>query len=198
MGNDISKTKGPPAQRRLSLGFFSNRRVSITQRLGHSAVFSRPVGPDGRPPDPNPLQPPDHTDTPPALISVFLPEFPQRTLPGPEHFKILGFIAKGSYGPILKVKDFFKEKTYAVKVLPKSDILKHGVLEQSKEEVIIQSNKSVQTPVLDIEEVYCHLMRKLVCDYCSTGDLYTCWLLKGQFREDEVQLFAAELGSALG
>lgn len=84
----IIQTKGPPAQRRLSLGFFSNRRVSITQRLGHSAVFSRPVGPDGRPPDPNPLQPPDHRDTPPALISVFLPEFPQRTLPGPEHFKV--------------------------------------------------------------------------------------------------------------
>ncbi|KAL3057555.1 hypothetical protein OYC64_007926 [Pagothenia borchgrevinki] len=198
MGNDISKTKGPPAQRRLSLGFFSNRRVSITQRLGHSAVFSRPVGPDGRPPDPNPLQPPDRTDTPPALISIFLPEFPQRTLPGPEHFKILGFIAKGSYGPILKVKDFFKEKTYAVKVLPKSDILKHGVLEQSKEEVIIQ--RQLKHPFIhnlqDCWQTQRHLF--LMCDYCSTGDLYTCWLLKGQFREDEVRLFAAELGSALG
>lgn len=30
--------------------------------------------------------------------------------------QILGFIAKGSFGPILKVKDVFKEKTYAVKV----------------------------------------------------------------------------------
>lgn len=37
-----------------------------------------------------------------------------------------------------------------------------------------------------------------MCDYCDTGDLYTYWLLKGQFVEDEVRLFAAELGSALG
>lgn len=38
----------------------------------------------------------------------------------------------------------------------------------------------------------------LVCDYCSTGDLYTYWMLTGQFKEREVQVFAAELGSALG
>lgn len=37
-----------------------------------------------------------------------------------------------------------------------------------------------------------------MCDYCSVGDLYTSWLLKGRFGEDEVRLFAAELGSALG
>lgn len=72
--------------------------------------------------------------TPPAFISVFLPEFPHRRCP--DHFQILGFIAKGSFGPILKVKDISKEKIYAV--LPKSELLKHGVLEQSKEEVIIQ------------------------------------------------------------
>lgn len=32
--------------------------------------------------------------------------------------QILGFIAKGSFGPILKVKDISKEKIYAVKVNP--------------------------------------------------------------------------------
>lgn len=37
-----------------------------------------------------------------------------------------------------------------------------------------------------------------VCDYCGVGDLYTHWLLKGRFEEEEVRLFAAELGSALG
>lgn len=30
--------------------------------------------------------------------------------------QILGFIAKGSYGPILKVRDVFKDKMFAVKV----------------------------------------------------------------------------------
>lgn len=30
--------------------------------------------------------------------------------------QILGYVAKGSFGPILKVKDKSKQKTYAVKV----------------------------------------------------------------------------------
>ncbi|KAL6115938.1 rskr [Pungitius sinensis] len=201
MGSDISKKRkeGPPAARRLSHGFLSNVGFSTHHRLAHSAVFSRPVGPDGWPPVSKLLLPPEDTETtPPAFISVFLPEFPQRRLPARDHFQILGFIAKGSYGPILKVRDIFKEKTYAVKVLPKSNILKHGVLEQSKEEVIIQ--RQLKHPFIhnlqDCWQTQHHLF--IMCDYCSIGDLFTYWLLRGQFGEDDVRLFAAELGSALG
>uniref|UniRef100_A0A3Q1EEQ0 Ribosomal protein S6 kinase related a n=1 Tax=Acanthochromis polyacanthus TaxID=80966 RepID=A0A3Q1EEQ0_9TELE len=109
---------------------------------------------------------------------------------------ILGFIAKGSFGPILKVKDVCKEKIYAVKVLPKSEILKQGVLEQSKEEVIIQ--RHLKHPFIhNLQDCWQTQRHLFICDYCSTGDLYTCWLLKGRFVEDEVRLFAAEMGSAL-
>lgn len=107
----------------------------------------------------------------PGFITMFLPEFPHRTVPGHEHFQVdlnsiidtnngliwlinalhvlfppfhldcdvfawllsvsvsvhqvLSYIAKGSFGPILKVKDKTKQKTYAVKVslLPDSHIL---------------------------------------------------------------------------
>ncbi|XP_049432432.1 ribosomal protein S6 kinase-related protein isoform X2 [Epinephelus fuscoguttatus] len=202
MGSDISKPRKrerPPAQRRLSHGFLSNLGVSISHRRRHTVAFSQPVGLENRPPIPTLLLPPEDTETTlPPFISIFLPEFPQRTLPGQDHFQILGFIAKGSYGPILKVKDIFKEKTYAVKVLPKSEILKHEVLEQSKEEVIIQ--RQLKHPFIhnlrDCWQTQRHLF--IMCDYCSTGDLYTYWLLKGRFGEDEVRIFAAELGSALG
>ncbi|XP_022615443.1 putative serine/threonine-protein kinase F31E3.2 [Seriola dumerili] len=207
MGSDVSKNKkeGPTAPRRLSHGFLSNMGVSMAHRLGHSAVFSRAVGLDDRLPAPRLMLAPEDnagtsdTDrTPPAYVSVFLPEFPHRKFPGQEHFQILGLIAKGSYGPIIKVKDIFKEKTYAVKVLPKSEILKHGVLEQSKEEVIIQ--RQLKHPFIHNLQDCWQTQRNLfiMCDYCGTGDLYTYWLLKGQFGEDEVRLFAAELGSALG
>lgn len=86
----------------------------------------------------------------PGFVSVFLPEFPHRPVPGHEHFQVqskemfpllplcfcslssvftvtshsflswqvLGYIAKGSFGPILKVKDKAKQKMYAVKVSP--------------------------------------------------------------------------------
>uniref|UniRef100_A0A8B9JT70 Ribosomal protein S6 kinase related a n=1 Tax=Astyanax mexicanus TaxID=7994 RepID=A0A8B9JT70_ASTMX len=114
--------------------------------------------------------------------SMFLPEFPQRG-EGNMHLQITGFIAKGSFGPILKVKDWAKDKAFAIKVLPKSEVLRLGVLEQSKEEVIIQ--------VRDLHTT-------LLCEYCSTGDLYTYWTLTGQFDEKEIRVFAAELGSALG
>lgn len=89
----------------------------------------------------------------PGFVTMFLPEFPHRAVPGHEHFqvknkkicfirhtsavlyclsstfsnfviwflpffsdKVLGYIAKGSFGPILKVRDKSKQKTYAVKV----------------------------------------------------------------------------------
>ncbi|XP_058853899.1 ribosomal protein S6 kinase-related protein-like isoform X3 [Acipenser ruthenus] len=111
---------------------------------------------------------------------------------------ILDCIAKGSYGPILKVKDRQKEKTCAVKVLLKSEILRQGVLEQSKEEVIIQ--RLVQHPFLhDLQDCWQTLRHLFImCEYCSTGDLHTYWSMIGQFGEDAVQVFAAELGSAVG
>nr|XP_029509808.1 ribosomal protein S6 kinase-related protein-like [Oncorhynchus nerka] len=113
-------------------------------------------------------------------------------------FQVLGYIAKGSFGPILKVKDKAKQKTYAVKVIPKSEILRLGVLEQSKEEVIVQ--RQVRHPfVHDLQDCW-QTQRHLyiMCDYCSTGDLYTYWVMIGQFSEDAVRVFAAELGCALG
>ncbi|XP_072249197.1 ribosomal protein S6 kinase-related protein-like [Leuresthes tenuis] len=210
MGGEISKSikvteprEGQAAQRLLSHGFLSNVGISIAHRL--SAIFSRSVGVDVQLPLSSLLLPSEEggetsgtEGTPPALFSVFLPEFPYRTFPTHERYQILDFIAKGSFGPILKIKDISKEKTYAVKVLPKSEILKQGVLEQSKEEVIIQ--RQLKHPFIhnlqDCWQTQRHLF--IMWDYCSAGDLYTYWLLKGQFGEDEVRLFAAELGSALG
>ncbi|XP_018520905.1 ribosomal protein S6 kinase-related protein [Lates calcarifer] len=208
MGSDISKSskrEGSAAPRRLSHGFLSNVGVSIAHRLGHSAVFSRPAGQVDRLAVPKLLLPPedngetsDTERTPQAFISAFLPEFPHRKCPERDHFQILGFIAKGSYGPIVKVKDVFSESTYAVKVLPKSEILKRGVLQQSKEEVIIQ--RQLKHPFIHNLQDCWQTQRNLfiMCDYCGVGDLYTYWLLRGHFGEDEVRLFAAELGSALG
>ncbi|KAA0720310.1 putative serine/threonine-protein kinase [Triplophysa tibetana] len=134
----------------------------------------------------------------PTFINMFLPEFPHRNVPGHEHFQVLGYIAKGSFGPILKVKDKSRQKTYAVKVIPKSEILRLGVLEQSKEEVIVQ--RQVRHPFVhdlkDCWQTQRHIY--IMCEYFSTGDLYTYWVMIGQFGEDVVKVFAAEMGSALG
>ncbi|XP_061576380.1 ribosomal protein S6 kinase-related protein [Cololabis saira] len=207
MGSESSKSRKrelPAVQRRLSHGFLSSVGVSVAHRLGHSAMFSQSLRLDVQPPVSSPPLPPEEGGeasgvlAPPAFISVFLPEFPQRRFPAPEHFQVLGFIAKGSFGPILKIMDVCKDKIYAVKVLTKSEILKHGVLEQSKEEVIIQ--RQLKHPFIhnlqDCWQTHRHLF--IMFDYCYAGDLHTYWALKSRFEEDEVRLFAAELGSALG
>uniref|UniRef100_A0A3B3ZWI1 Protein kinase domain-containing protein n=1 Tax=Periophthalmus magnuspinnatus TaxID=409849 RepID=A0A3B3ZWI1_9GOBI len=128
----------------------------------------------------------------PGFITMFLPEFPHRTVSGQEHFQVMSYIAKGSFGPILKVKDKVQHKTYAV--IPKSEILRLGVLEQSKEEVIVQVHHPFVHDLQDCWQTQRHLY---ICDYCSTGDLYTYWQMNGQFSEDTVRVFAAELGCAL-
>ncbi|XP_030633915.1 ribosomal protein S6 kinase-related protein [Chanos chanos] len=133
----------------------------------------------------------------PGFISLFLPEFPHR-FDEHMHIQILGLITKGLFGPILKVKEKETDKIYAVKVLPKSEVLRHGALAQSKEEVIIQ--RQVRHPfLLSLQDCW-QSQRNLfiMCDYCSSGDLYTYWMLTGHFGENEVRVFAAELGSALG
>ncbi|XP_055736243.1 ribosomal protein S6 kinase-related protein-like isoform X1 [Salvelinus fontinalis] len=213
MGSDSSKRKrqAPSQERRRYQawhGLLSNMGISFTDEIHHigppGLATQCMVLSSGAPIPEDLLLPGDSPQKPvmewtlPGLISIFLPEFPHPKFPGQDNFQILGFIAKGSFGPILKVKDRSKEKTYAVKVLSKSEILKHGVLEQSKEEVIIQ--RQVSHPFLhnlqDCWQTQRHLF--IMCEYCSTGDLYTYWLLKGQFGEDEARVFAAELGCALG
>ncbi|XP_040472009.1 ribosomal protein S6 kinase-related protein isoform X5 [Falco naumanni] len=74
----------------------------------------------------------------PQLVSLFLPEFPVRPSARQQQLKILGFVAKGSFGTILKVLDCGREKVCAVKVMPKVEVLRRDTLKQCKEEVSIQ------------------------------------------------------------
>ncbi|KAM9616059.1 ribosomal protein S6 kinase-related protein isoform 2-T2 [Morphnus guianensis] len=157
------------------------------------------------------------------------------TLPHPEHPgpisvgcsapappnppQILGFVAKGSFGTILKVLDCGREKVCAVKVgaapgarecsrlpsapprqplappqvVPKVEVLRRDTLKQCKEEVSIQ--RQVRHPFVhglgDSWQGQRHLF--IMCTYCSTGDLHALWRAAGHFAEATVRLFAAEL-----
>ncbi|XP_065588301.1 ribosomal protein S6 kinase-related protein [Cyrtonyx montezumae] len=129
----------------------------------------------------------------PQLVSLFLPEFPVRTSARQQQLKILGLVAKGSFGTILKVLDIGREKVCAVKVVPKMEVLRRDTLKQCKEEVSIQ--RQVRHPFVhglgDSWQGQRHLF--IMCTYCSTGDLHALWRAAGRFAEATVQLFAAEL-----
>ncbi|XP_074778709.1 ribosomal protein S6 kinase-related protein isoform X2 [Athene noctua] len=150
-----------------------------------SGLALAPRGPAEEPPLPGwPL---------PQLVSLFLPEFPVRPSARQPQLKILGFVAKGSFGTILKVLDCGREKVCAVKVVPKVEVLRRDTLKQCKEEVSIQ--RQVRHPFVhglgDSWQGQRHLF--IMCTYCSTGDLHALWRAAGRFAEATVRLFAAEL-----
>ncbi|XP_078063897.1 ribosomal protein S6 kinase-related protein-like isoform X2 [Mustelus asterias] len=134
----------------------------------------------------------------PQFISLFFPVFPYRSKQVQQEFQDIEFIAKGSFGPILKVYQRTDEQIYAVKVLLKAQIVRHGILQQCKDGVIIQ--KQVHHPfVQGLRECWqTSRLLFIMCDYHSAGDLHMLWTASGPIGESRVRVFAAELGSAIG
>ncbi|XP_051014005.1 LOW QUALITY PROTEIN: ribosomal protein S6 kinase-related protein [Acomys russatus] len=128
----------------------------------------------------------------PQFMSVFLPEFPMRPVGGQQELKILGLVAKGSFGTVLKVLDCAQKAVFAVKVVPKVKVLQRETLRQCKEEVSIQ--RQISHPFVhslgDSWQGKRHLF--IMCSYCSM-DLYSLWSAVGCFPEASIRLFAAEL-----
>ncbi|XP_078404372.1 ribosomal protein S6 kinase-related protein-like isoform X1 [Cetorhinus maximus] len=134
----------------------------------------------------------------PQFISLFFPVFPYRSRQVEQEFQDIEFIAKGSFGPILKVCQRTDEQIYAVKVLLKAEVVRQGTLQQCKDGVIIQ--KQVHHPFVQSLRECWQTSRLLfiMCDYHGAGDLYMLWRACGPFGEGRVRVFAAELGSAIG
>lgn len=83
------QTEDPAARCRFSRGFLSNVRVSIARRPGHSAAFPRAVGVDLELLPPGDREGTSEKEKPsPALVSLFLPEFPQRKSPSEDCFQV--------------------------------------------------------------------------------------------------------------
>ncbi|XP_074045156.1 ribosomal protein S6 kinase-related protein isoform X3 [Macrotis lagotis] len=134
----------------------------------------------------------------PKLISLFLPEFPIRPPQGQQQLKVLGFVAKGSFGTVLKVLDCGLGALLAVKVVPKVEVLQRDGLRQCKEEVSIQ--RQIRHPFVSGLGGSWQGQRHLftMYNYYSTGDLYSLWATVGCFSEASVRLFAAELALGVG
>ncbi|XP_067864628.1 ribosomal protein S6 kinase-related protein-like isoform X3 [Heptranchias perlo] len=134
----------------------------------------------------------------PRFISLFFPVFPYRSQPVDQEFQDIEFIAKGSFGPILKVCQRTDEQIYAVKVLLKAEVVRHGILQQCKDGAVIQ--KQVHHPFVQSLRECWQTSRLLfiMCDYHCSGDLFVLWSACGPFDEGRVRVFAAELGSAIG
>ncbi|XP_052612095.1 ribosomal protein S6 kinase-related protein isoform X12 [Peromyscus californicus insignis] len=124
----------------------------------------------------------------PQFINLFLPEFPMRPVRGQQELKILGLVAKGSFGTVLKVLDGAQKAVFAVKVVPKVRVLQRDTLRQCKEER--QINHPFVHSLGDSWQGRRHLF--IMCSYCSM-DLHSLWSAVGGFPEASIRLFAAEL-----
>ncbi|XP_077021454.1 ribosomal protein S6 kinase-related protein isoform X2 [Tamandua tetradactyla] len=128
----------------------------------------------------------------PQFINLFLPEFPIRPLRGKQQLKILGLVAKGSFGIVLKVLECGQKALFAVKVISKVKVLQGDTLRQCKEEVSIQ--RQINHPFVhglgDSWQGKMHLF--IMCSYCSS-DLYSLWSTAGCFDMASIRLLAAEL-----
>ncbi|XP_047612594.1 ribosomal protein S6 kinase-related protein isoform X3 [Phacochoerus africanus] len=100
---------------------------------GHRCLHQEPLGPA-----PLLVEKPLPEWPVPQFINLFLPEFPMRPLRGHQQLKILGLVAKGSFGTVLKVLDCDQKAVFAVKVVAKAKVLQRDILRQCKEEVSIQ------------------------------------------------------------
>ncbi|XP_038670648.1 ribosomal protein S6 kinase-related protein-like isoform X3 [Scyliorhinus canicula] len=134
----------------------------------------------------------------PQFIALFFPVFPYRSRQVLQEFQDIEFIAKGSFGPILKVCQRSDEQIYAVKVLLKAEVVRQGILQQCKDGVIIQ--KQVDHPfVQGLRECWqTSRLLFIMCDYQGAGDLHMLWRDCAPFAEGRARVFAAELGSAIG
>ncbi|XP_045691682.1 ribosomal protein S6 kinase-related protein isoform X3 [Phyllostomus hastatus] len=101
--------------------------------LGHQCQHQKPLEPA-----PPLIEKPLSEWPVPQIINLFLPEFPIRPIRGHRQLKILGLVAKGSFGTVFKVLDCDRKAICAVKVVPKVKVLQRDILKQCKEEVSIQ------------------------------------------------------------
>ncbi|KAJ3337899.1 hypothetical protein HDU93_000344 [Gonapodya sp. JEL0774] len=116
---------------------------------------------------------------------------------GPEDFDLLKVIGKGSFGKVLQVRKTDTARVYAMKILPKRDIVdrkevahtlsERNVLIMASSPFLVGLKFSFQTP----EKLY------LVLDYMSGGELFYHLQREVVFREERARFYAAELVLAI-
>jgi len=116
---------------------------------------------------------------------------------GPHSFRVLGMIGKGSFGEVYLVQKKGTEIQYAMKVLHKSKITKHNLINYAMTErnvlgltnhpFIVKLNYAFQTP----EKLF------LILDYCPGGDLGEHLQREKKFSEEKARFYIAEVLLAL-
>jgi serine/threonine protein kinase len=109
----------------------------------------------------------------------------------------MAVIGRGSFGKVMQVRHKETGKIYAMKVMRKDAIIaknqvahtrdEKNILQRIRHPFIVNLNYAFQTK----DKLY------MILDYVNGGELFYHLKKEGKFSEERVQLYAAEIASAL-
>ena len=121
----------------------------------------------------------------------------QEVAPCAADFKIIRVIGKGSFGKVFLVRQVRTNKTFAMKVLKKENIVKRNQVEHTRTERSVLGY--VRHPFVVGLQMAFQTRDKLffVLDYCAGGELFCHLQRLGKFAEPRARFYTAELVLAL-
>nr|CAH0105682.1 unnamed protein product [Daphnia galeata] len=128
----------------------------------------------------------------------FFPEFPVRSGTTEHSFNVISVVSSGTFGKVLQVIHKEEAKNYAMKIMSKSMIFKENLVQQVKTEAQIQVMCD-HHPFLVRGPFRWQNKRNLfiVTDFIQGGDLQQTWQETGNFCEELIQIYVAEVALVL-
>lgn len=134
----------------------------------------------------------------PYVEAIFLPEFKIKGDITGRDFQVIGTISRGAFGKVYKVKKKNTNEIYALKVLPKSQIIAENAVQQVKDEVGIQTMCGHNPFVVNCPFFW--QSRKqlfIVTEFVNGGELFELCQTYGPLPEELVQIYVAEISLAI-
>lgn len=130
--------------------------------------------------------------------SLFISDFPIKDHNKETNYEVIKTLGSGAFGKVYQVKHKQSGDLFAMKVLSKAHIVREGAISQVKDEVSIQSACGHHPYIVGCPERWqsrkqLYVLQELV----SGGELRDLLLRRGSLHEELVQLYVAELATAL-
>ncbi|XP_031347392.1 serine/threonine-protein kinase S6KL-like [Photinus pyralis] len=132
------------------------------------------------------------------LIQIFMPDFRYNSSTLDNNFTVFGEIGSGSFGRVYKVQELKTNSIFALKVLPKSQVIQDEAVHQVKNEVRIQSICGHHTFIINSPyhwQSRSHLY--IVTDFAERGELFKLLEAYSILPTPVTKLYIAEIALAL-
>ena len=132
-----------------------------------------------------------------STTTISSPEMPQLPSVTMDDFQPLKFLGKGSFGKVILVKYFKNNKTYAMKILKKEEIIRRKQIKHTKTERLLLEKLNhpfiaqLQFAFQDEKKLY------FVTEFLQGGELYFHLRRNKNFKENSVKFYASQIFLAI-